>query len=103
MYSYIRGFSTNVANYQPIGELCASPCPLGATANGSFPDLVWDINGDGVLSTAEIKAASKSSRVRGRVSSEAAPTCCADPCGLLAEYNPANNELNYASLVQVLG
>lgn len=56
----IRGFATNVANYQGTGE----PCP-------DYVDCI-DIHADLFLE------------------------CCADPCGLLPQYNRANNEHNYA-------
>ena len=57
--SYIRGFATNVANYQTIGVMCASGV-----------DCKEDTTND---------------------------ACCEDPCGLLDEWNRANNEMNYAS------
>jgi len=56
----IRGFSTNVANYQPLGTQC--------------PQTGWCLNGQ-----------------------HQGDTCCADPCHLEGQYNPANNELNYAA------
>jgi len=54
----IRGFATNVANYQPIGVQC--------------PQVGWCLNGQ-----------------------HQNDACCADPCRLEGQYNPANNELNY--------
>jgi cellulose 1,4-beta-cellobiosidase len=57
----IRGFSTNVANYQPIG---AAACPV----------VGWCLNGQ-----------------------HQSDPCCADPCRLEGQYNPANNELNYVA------
>jgi len=56
--SKIRGFATNVANYQPIGVQC--------------PQVGWCLNGQ-----------------------HQNDLCCADPCRLESQYNPANNELNY--------
>jgi len=56
--SKIRGFATNVANYQPIGVQC--------------PQVGWCLNGQ-----------------------HQSDPCCADPCRLESQYNPANNELNY--------
>lgn len=56
----IRGFATNVANYQGTGE----PCPDYIDCINTHADLSLD--------------------------------CCKDPCGLLGQYNPANNEHNYA-------
>jgi len=61
---YIRGFSNNVANYQPIGIQCT-----GGTQ--------WCLNNQ-----------------------HPSDPCCADPCRLLSQYNPANNEMNY---VQEMG
>eukprot|EP01064_Diplonema_japonicum_P039413 TRINITY_DN986_c0_g2_i1.p1 TRINITY_DN986_c0_g2~~TRINITY_DN986_c0_g2_i1.p1 ORF type:complete len:440 (+),score=115.79 TRINITY_DN986_c0_g2_i1:65-1321(+) len=54
----LRGFSTNVANYQPIGIAC--------------PQLKWCLNGK-----------------------HQSDPCCADPCHLEGQYNPAQNEANY--------
>mmetsp|Transcript_81409 Transcript_81409/g.239104 ORF Transcript_81409/g.239104 Transcript_81409/m.239104 type:complete len:488 (-) Transcript_81409:373-1836(-) len=62
----VRGFATNVANYQPLGELCPHE-PDDGTRNGYC--------------------------LNGRHRNDA---CCRDPCGLAAEWNPGNNELNYA-------
>lgn len=63
----IRGFSTNVANYQPIGEL--SP---------------W-VSNDGVRNDYCLN------------NQHQTDASCADPCKLESQYNPANNELNYAN------
>ena len=60
--AHLRGFATNVANYQPLGEPC--------------DDDVDCIEGPGASSA-----------------------CCDDPCGLLGQYNRANNEHNYAKLL----
>jgi len=54
----IRGFATNVANYQPLGTQC--------------PEVGWCLNGQ-----------------------HQSDPCCADPCRLEGQYNPANNERNY--------
>jgi len=54
----IRGFSTNVANYQPVGIACPS---VGYCLNGQNQN----------------------------------DPCCADPCHLEGQYNPAQNEMNY--------
>jgi cellulose 1,4-beta-cellobiosidase len=54
----IRGFSTNVANYQPLGVPCHA---VGYCLNGQNQNAA----------------------------------CCADPCKLEGQYNPANNEMNY--------
>lgn len=54
----IRGFSTNVANYQTLGIQC--------------PSYDWCLS---PLHREE--------------------DCCEDPCDLLSQYNPGNNELNF--------
>jgi len=56
----IRGFATNVANYQPIGVMCSST-DVNYCMNNAHPS----------------------------------DPCCADPCHLLTNYNPCNNEMNY--------
>ncbi|KAJ8606213.1 hypothetical protein CTAYLR_010496 [Chrysophaeum taylorii] len=60
---YIRGFATNVANYQDLGIPC----------DGDDEDSC--LTGDSTRA------------------------CCDDPCGLLAEYNGAQNEYNYAKML----
>ena len=68
--SALRGFATNVANYQPIGQLCPFQ-----SSNGLRND--YCLNG-----------------------AHASDPCCADPCTLTTQWNPANNELNYAQLLR---
>lgn len=58
----IRGFATNVANYQPLG----TPCPSSAFDKNMHS---WC---DG-----------------------SSAACCADPCGLISQYNNGQNEYNY--------
>mmetsp|Transcript_17822 Transcript_17822/g.40298 ORF Transcript_17822/g.40298 Transcript_17822/m.40298 type:complete len:189 (-) Transcript_17822:126-692(-) len=67
----MRGFATNVANYQPLGERCPHR-PDDGYRNGYC--------------------------LNGRHSSE---TCCADPCGLAQDWSAGNNELNYAQELAV--
>jgi len=62
IYQYIRGFSDNVANYQPIGIMCQN--------------TNWCLNNQ-----------------------HPTDPCCSDPCRLLTQYNPANNEMNYVAEV----
>jgi cellulose 1,4-beta-cellobiosidase len=62
----IRGFATNTANYQSLGQQCPWE-PDQGFRNG------YCLNGK-----------------------HASDPCCADPCSLLGQYDPANNELNYA-------
>merc|ERR1712051_585623 len=68
-FDKIRGFSTNVAAYQPLGHMCpwqpdstSNPYRNGFCLNARHQDHI----------------------------------CCADACGLLPQFNPAQNELNYA-------
>lgn len=63
----IRGFATNVANYQPLGIQCPW-CPDQGFRNG------FCLNGQNTDHP-----------------------CCHDPCGLASEWNFGNNELNYAA------
>jgi len=67
----MRGFATNVANYQPLGVM--SPWePDQGYRNG------YCLNG-----------------------AHSEDESCADPCQLTSQYNPANNELNFAqALIQ---
>jgi len=62
----MRGFSTNVANYQPLGIQCPW-APDQGYRNG------YCLGGK-----------------------HASDPCCADACKLESQYNPANNELNFA-------
>eukprot|EP01062_Namystynia_karyoxenos_P052848 TRINITY_DN42533_c0_g1_i1.p2 TRINITY_DN42533_c0_g1~~TRINITY_DN42533_c0_g1_i1.p2 ORF type:complete len:383 (+),score=135.51 TRINITY_DN42533_c0_g1_i1:376-1524(+) len=64
----LRGFSTNVANYQPLGTQCPWAPQSSATRND------YCLNG-----------------------AHASELCCADPCKLESQYNQGNNELNYAA------
>lgn len=57
---YLRGFATNVANYQPLGKMCPQK------------DFCLPINNNN--------------------NNE----CCYDPCKLTSQWDPANNEMNYA-------
>jgi len=57
--SKLRGFATNVAGYQSIGEMC--------------PEFDWCLN-----------------------NRHPNDLCCADPCRLTSQWNPSQNELNYA-------
>jgi cellulose 1,4-beta-cellobiosidase len=61
--SYLRGFTTNVANYQPLGVQCKV--------------VGWCLN-----------------------QMHQSDPCCVDPCKLEGQYNPSNNEHNYAAELQ---
>ena len=63
--THIRGFSTNVANYQSLGIQC--------------PTYDWCLNPD-----------------------HREDLCCEDPCDLISQYNPANNELNFVLAIHNL-
>uniref|UniRef100_A0A7S2F6F8 Glucanase n=1 Tax=Alexandrium andersonii TaxID=327968 RepID=A0A7S2F6F8_9DINO len=67
----MRGFATNVANYQPLGALCPHQ-PDSGNRNGYC--------------------------LNRRHANEA---CCADPCGLAKDWSAGNNELNYAQELAV--
>jgi len=66
-WNKIRGFATNVANYQPLGLQCPW-CPDQGFRNG------YCLNGK-----------------------HKNDPCCKDPCNLLSQYNFGNNEMNYAA------
>jgi len=63
----IRGFATNVANYQPLGIQC--PWQPDQSFRNSFC-------------------------LNGRHQND---PCCADPCSLASQWNFGNNEHNYAA------
>eukprot|EP00406_Dinophysis_acuminata_P007019 CAMPEP_0179228902 /NCGR_PEP_ID=MMETSP0797-20121207/10060_1 /TAXON_ID=47934 /ORGANISM="Dinophysis acuminata, Strain DAEP01" /LENGTH=595 /DNA_ID=CAMNT_0020935959 /DNA_START=11 /DNA_END=1798 /DNA_ORIENTATION=- len=63
----IRGFTTNVAKYQPLGVMCP-----------------WESHDSGTYQNGHCLA-----------EQHADDPCCKDPCHLLGQYSPANNELNY--------
>ena len=66
--SKLRGFSSNVANYQGLG----TPCNASAFST----QLPLYCKGDGKDDA-----------------------CCADPCGLLSQWNSGNNEYNYVQMM----
>lgn len=68
---HLRGFATNVANYQPLG----TPCPATVLAE-SWPQL-----GPQYCEQHDQR------------------DCCNDPCGLLAQFSSGNNEHNYVQLL----
>mmetsp|Transcript_111963 Transcript_111963/g.361469 ORF Transcript_111963/g.361469 Transcript_111963/m.361469 type:complete len:806 (-) Transcript_111963:301-2718(-) len=63
----VRGFATNVANYQPLGVQCPW-CPDQGYRNGFCMNAKHSVH-----------------------------PCCQDPCKLLSQWNFGNNELNYAA------
>jgi len=67
--SLLRGFSTNVANYQPVGEKCP-----WVSADGYRNDYCL-----GGQHTTDI--------------------CCKDPCSLISQWDAGNNELNFVQLL----
>mmetsp|Transcript_90336 Transcript_90336/g.255777 ORF Transcript_90336/g.255777 Transcript_90336/m.255777 type:complete len:793 (-) Transcript_90336:96-2474(-) len=66
-WDHVRGFATNVANYQALGIQCPW-CPDQGIRNG------YCLNGK-----------------------HADDPCCADPCALLSQWNFGNNEMNFAA------
>jgi cellulase/cellobiase CelA1 len=64
--SSLRGFSTNVANYQPLGVMCP-----WSSSTGTRNDYCLN-------------------------NQHQSDVCCSDPCRLEQQWNPANNEMNYA-------
>jgi cellulose 1,4-beta-cellobiosidase len=68
-FNKIRGFATNVANYQPLGIMC----PWA-------PDQGY-----------------RNAYCLNKKHQE--DPCCADPCKLEAQWNDGNNEMNYAQML----
>ena len=66
---HLRGFTSNVANYQALGAACP---PEAFTMGGGLPQYCKTHKG---------------------------ATCCADPCHLLSQYNFGNGEYNYVQLM----
>ena len=71
---HLRGFATNVANYQTLG----TACPTSAFDNLEGQSLAMYCDRSGL----------------GRHAG-----CCKDPCRLLDQFNSANNELNFVQLL----
>ena len=65
----LRGFATNVSNYQPLG----SPCAFTGSDYNAFVQTVKDHAGQ--------------------------DECGYDPCDLSSQYNAGNNELNFVQLL----
>lgn len=65
----IRGFATNVANYQPIGLQCPWQPQSPSSSRNDYC-------------------------LNNQHQSE---PCCADPCKLEGQWNPANNEMNHVA------
>jgi hypothetical protein len=65
----LRGFTTNVANYQPLGVMCPFQSSDG-------------IRNDYCLN-----------------SQHQSDACCADPCKLESQWDAGNNELNYVQML----
>jgi cellulose 1,4-beta-cellobiosidase len=75
---YIRGFASNVANYQNLGKACKYPFQKVS----EITDYCSYYN----------------QYLVGYCKNAPTLECCYDPCGNLDLYNPANNELNYVQL-----
>ena len=75
IWGYLRGFATNVANYQPLGD---SVCDLSLfTDHGTKPQELRRSCGGGA-------------------------SCCADPCRILGSWGWGNSELHYALMLTTL-
>lgn len=101
----IRGFSTNVANYQPLGD-GVNICPAEAFAHTGVRDATPGAGGSfgGVAHYCE-KAKYPGGSVRGGkgagAAAVAAPACCSyDPCHLLSKYSGGASEMMYAQTLQ---
>merc|ERR1712060_77897 len=72
-FSKIRGFSTNVAGYEGLGQMCPwePDDPVGSPHRNGFC-----LNGK-----------------------NANHPCCEDGCKLLSQWDPAQNEMNYAQML----
>lgn len=72
--SKIRGFATNVANYQPVGSMCPwDPQSAGSIRNDyCLPDR-----------------------------QHSSDPCCQDPCKLESQWDPANNEANFVQSLYI--
>lgn len=73
---YIRGFATNVANYQPVGT---TACPAEVAFSS---DTIY-------------KFCSLTEQQGGG----AGHACCADACGMADEWNSAVTEINYVAIL----
>eukprot|EP00966_Prymnesium_polylepis_P220010 5089580-Prymnesium_polylepis.1 len=71
----LRGFASNVANYQALG----APCPID-----------WDTG---------VQSASSVQTLKTYCLNNQLDACCADACGLLSQWSGGNNEYNYVALM----
>jgi cellulose 1,4-beta-cellobiosidase len=77
---HLRGFSTNVANYQPVGTMCPGFGDFDPANNATA--ATWR----------DHLAARNDYCLNGGHQTDA---CCADPCKLEGQYDPGNNEMNF--------
>ena len=96
IFDYIRGFATNTANYQPLGTMCEanSICENYAKLPANYTAVVPLGSRPSVEPERDQSADRRDLRV---LSADDDANCCYDPCGLLQQGNPANNEYNYAT------
>ena len=94
---FVRGFSTNVANYQPLGLSAA--CPRDAFETAGVSDAQ---QGGSMGGLAHWCNEGRSFKAGGVVVYSASKLgCCAeDPCGLVAQGNGGPTELSYAQTLQ---
>ena len=83
----IRGFSTNVANYRPLGV--GSVCPEAAFSDTGTIKYGWPAGLGSYCAADE------------RPNDEETSRCCADdPCGVITQGNGGPTELSYAQTLQ---
>ena len=91
---YIRGFSTNVANYQPLG--LSNVCPAAAFATTS----VEDKEGGWLGGLSHWCSEGKSPSQPGGYSASRRACCAYDPCKLITKGNGGTTELSFAHTLQ---
>ena len=94
----LRGFVTNSANYQPLGTPCAATGDTCSSYRAIAPEAAAVVpRSSRVEVAAKGGAEEQQQEEQQQEEGDDAPACCADPCGLLAQGNPANNEYNYVT------
>lgn len=88
---FIRGFATNVANYNSVGLQC------GRGVDCEFEAEVSILHSSPTFSN--LPHPTRPSDAKGKLGPFLGDPCCDDPCGLLDQWNRANNELNYVTLL----
>ena len=106
--SKLRGFTSNVANYQGLGTPCNASAfstqviipPLTPFHPSTPPPLRTSLSGDVRRSSQWCAPLPPPAQLplycKGDGKDDA---CCADPCGLLSQWNSGNNEYNYVQMM----